>query len=477
MLDSKADSRGHAVVIGGSIAGLCAARVLSDAFSRVTIYERDELPTEPGSRAAVPQDRHLHMLMARGAMEFDSLFPGLLEGMVADGVPMLENRPDCIHLGAAGHVLGTGHTLRDEFTAYVPSRPHLEWQLRTRVRAIDNVTIERRSVSEPRFDRARQRVTGVQLDPLAPDGGEPEFVPADLVVDAAGRGTRLPVWLEQWGYERPYEDVLDIGIHYATHRFRIPDNLIAEKVVVAGASHDQSLGLGMLCYEDGTWVLTTFGVANAKPPRTFPEMVALADEMLPAHFSAALAHAEPLGEPAFHAFPASRWRRYDKLDRFPAGIIPLGDAVASFNPTFGQGMTMTSLQAGHLRRALHGPDEELAATLHRATAKSTFPVWTMNAIGDVTFHHAGRKGRIPWWWRPSGALFDQFLGAAETDPVLAEWFLRRFSLLDSLYMVPPPRVVGRTIAHNMRLWLGERRQAVKQRRRPMATAGAAEQPG
>lgn len=459
------------MVIGGSIAGLCAARVLSDFYSRVTVYERDELPSTPSSRATVPQDRHLHMLMARGAMEFDGLFPGLLKDMVAAGVPMLENRPDCIHLGAAGHVLGTGHTLRDEFTAYVPSRPHLEWQLRERVLGIDNVEIVRRSVAEPHFDRARERVSGVLLDAADAQGGDSaqEFVAADLVVDAAGRGTRLPVWLTQWGYERPREDLLDIGINYATQHFRLPEGLIAEKVVVAGASHDQSLGLGMLCYEGGSWVLTTFGVADAKPPRTFPEMLALAEELLPAHFNTALARAEPLGDPAFHAFPASRWRRYDKLDRFPAGILPLGDAVASFNPTFGQGMTMTSLQAGHLRRALQLPDEEVAAALHKATAKTTFPVWTMNAIGDVTFHHAETKGPFPWWWRPSGALFDQFLGAAETDPVLAEWFLRRFSLLDSLYMVPPPRIIGRTIAHNMRLWLGERRQAAKERR-AVATA-------
>jgi 2-polyprenyl-6-methoxyphenol hydroxylase-like FAD-dependent oxidoreductase len=469
MSDSAASTRNHAVVIGASIAGLCAARVLSDCYDGVTVYERDELPSAPANRATVPQDRHLHMLMARGAIEFDSLFPGLLKDMVAAGVPMLENRPDCIYLGAAGHVLGTGHTLRDEFTAYVPSRPHLEWQLRKRVHDIDNVEIVRRSVAEPRFDRAQQRVTGVLLDPADTGDGEPEFVHADLVVDAAGRGTRLPVWLTQWGYARPTEEVLDIGINYATQQFRIPDGLIAEKVVVAGASHDQSLGLGMLCYEDGTWVLTTFGVANAKPPRTFPEMLALADTLLPAHFTDALTRAEPLGDPAFHAFPASRWRRYDKLDRFPAGIIPFGDAVASFNPTFGQGMTMASLQGGHLRRALQSPESELAAELNRATAKTTYPVWMMNAIGDTTFHHAGSKGPVPWWWRPSGALFDQFLGAAETEPVLAEWFLRRFSLLDSLYMIPPPRIIGRAMAHNMRLWLRERRQATQDRRRAVTT--------
>ena len=402
------------------------------------------------------------MLMARGAIEFDNLFPGLLKDMVAAGVPMLENRPDCIHLGAAGHVLGTGRTLRDAFTAYVPSRPHLEWQLRKRVQDIDNVKIVRRSVREPRFDTARQRVTGVLLD-SGDDAAE--FLAADLVVDAAGRGTRLPLWLTQWGYQAPLEQTVDVGIHYATHQFRIPDGLIAEKVVVAGASHDQSLGLGMLCYE-GTWVLTTFGVANAKPPATFPEMLKLADQLLPRHFIDALAQAEPVGKPAFHAFPVSKWRRYDKLDRFPDGIVPLGDAVASFNPTFGQGMTMTSLQAGHLRRALQspdGPDRNMARLLNRATAKTTFPVWTMNAIGDTTFHHA-QADSVPWWWRPSGALFDQFLGAAETEPVLAEWFLRRFSLLDSLYMVPPPRIIGRAMAHNLRLWTRERREAARERR-------------
>ncbi len=447
--------------------------MLSEFFARVTVFERDELPSTPAHRATVPQDQHLHLLMARGANELEGLFPGLLKDMVAAGVPMLENRPDCIHFGAAGHVLGTGQTLRREFTAYVPSRPHLEWQLRRRIGDIDTIAIVHRGVAQPRFEPARQRVTGVLLDPAGPDAGapaRPEFVAADLVVDAAGRGTRLPVWLTRWGFQRPPEETVDLGISYASQQFRLPDGLIRERVVVAGASHDQSLGLGMLCYEDGTWVLTTFGVARAKPPTTFREMLALADNLLPSHFGAALARAAPIGQPAFHAFPASRWRRYDKLNRFPAGIVPFGDAVASFNPTFGQGMTMTSLQADHLRRALQSADGELAAKLNRATAKTTYPVWLMNAIGDITFHHATAQ-RIPRWWRPVGALFDQFLGAAETDPVLAEWFLRRFSLLDSLAMVPSAPLIGRAIAHNMRLWLHEQRERRALRRPHRAVTG------
>lgn len=450
---TKVSARESAIVIGASIGGLCAARVLSDFYDRVTLFDRDELPSTPANRAAVPQGRHLHLLMPRGAAEFGGLFPGLLDDMVAAGVPILENRPDCIYFGAAGHVLGTGGNLRDTFTAYVPSRPQLEWQIRRRVADIANVEIRQRSVDEPCFDADRQRVTGVLLDS---GGGEPDSVGADLVVDAAGRGSRLPVWLAQWGFQRPREEAVDVGIGYASQHFRIPEGLIRERVVVVGASREQPLGLGMLGYEGGTWVLTTFGVAKIEPPHSFSEMRILAQNLLPAHFAAALEQAEPIGEVAFHRFPASRWRRYDKLDRFPEGIVPFGDAVASFDPTFGQGMTMTSLQAGHLRQALQSPAGNLARNLNRATAKTIYPVWVMNAIGDLTFHHAA--GPTPWWYRPVGNLFDQFLGAAETEPVLAEWFLRRFSLLDSLYMIPSPTLVGRTIRHNMRLWLAERRQ-------------------
>ncbi|MBX7450591.1 oxidoreductase [Mycolicibacterium sp. 3033] len=453
-------TRTHAIVIGASLGGLCAAKVLSERFERVTLVERDDLPDGPANRPAVPQGRHVHLLMARGAKEFDALFPGLLDDMVAAGVPILENRPDCIHFGAAGHVLGTQHTLQDEFTAYVPSRPHLEWQIRRRVLELPNVTLINDSVDEPVFDG--RRVTGVTISGTTVD--------ADLVIDATGRGTRLPVWLEQWGFERPHEDTVDVGIGYATHQVRIPDGLFAEKVVVAGASREQPLGLGMLYYEDGTWGLTTFGIAKVPPPKDFEGMCALADEILPGHVSAALRQGEPIGEPAFHKYPTSRWRRYDKLDRFPEGILPFGDAVASFNPTFGQGMTMTSLQAGHLRRALDDPGESLAATFTTATKKTTWPVWTMNAVGDMVLHRA--EGPMPWWYRPVGSLFDQFLGAAETDPVLAEWFLRRFSLLDNLYMVPSAKLVGRTVRHNMRLWAAEKKARGRRSRETVASAPA-----
>src|ERR1700741_1571079 len=287
----------HAVVIGASVAGLCAGRVLSDFYNQVTLFDRDTLPDHPANRAAVPQGRHVHILMARGAQEFGALVPGLLDDMVAAVVPILEDQPGSIHFGAAGHVLGIPTELEETFTTYVPSRAHLEWQIRRRTACLPNVAIRQGSVTAPQFDAAAQRVTGVVVDLL--DGAAAEFIAADLVVDATGRGSRLPVGLQEWGFERPAEGTVAVGIGYATEQLRIPDGLLEEKVVVAGASREQPLGIGMLFYEDGTWGMTTFGVGKVEPPRDFEQMCAVADVVLPGH-AAAIRKAEPIGEVAFH---------------------------------------------------------------------------------------------------------------------------------------------------------------------------------
>lgn len=445
-------SGNHGAVIGGSIAGLCAARVLSDHFDRVTLFERDALPEQPVNRTAIPQGHHVHLLMARGGQELEALFGGLLEDMAAAGVPVVENQPESIHFTAGGHVLGTGQNLESNFTAYVPSRGQLEWQIRKRVLALPNARIVHKGVAHPHFDSAAARVTGLVLD----DG---DTVPADVVVDASGRGSRLPTWLQEWGFDPPREDSVKVGVTYASHRVRIPEGLMAEKMVLVDADRDLKQGMGMLFHEDGIWTVTAFGVAKTEPPQDFAGVCRLGDTLLPAHVSSALRVGEPVGELKIHRYPTSKWRRYDKLDRFPNGIFPFGDAVVSLNPTFGQGVTMSAIQAGNLRAVLGSDDKSDAnnfvSRLARATAKTTFPVWTMNAVADHAVHSA--QGDRPWWYMPLFGLIDQFIGAAETDPVLAEWFLRRTSLLDSLYLVPPPGLIGRAVRHNMGQWLAERR--------------------
>ena len=303
-------------------------------------------------------------------------------------------------------------------------------------------------------------MTGVLLE----TGDESSAVPADLVVDATGRGTRLPVWLDQWGYGRPGEDTVEVGIGYATHQVHIPDGLIKEKVVVAGASRDKPVGLGMLLYEDGNWGVTTFGTGKVEPPQNFARDVRTGrrDPARTRQRGAPQGRtARRDGVPQVPDQPVAPLRQDD---RFPAGIIPFGDAVVELQPDVRPGHDddvdpggQPARRCSRVRRRRH------RRQLSRATAKTTWPVWMMTAIGDLSLHNA--TGDARWWYKPVGSLFDQFLGAAETDPVLAEWFLRRFSLLDSLYMVPVGTIGrARPIRHNMRLWSVDRRQTQRLRR-------------
>ena len=210
----------HAIVIGASLAGLCAARVLSDFYDRVTIYERDELPDGPDNRTAVPQGRHVHLLMARGAGGIRRTVSrparrhggrGRAEAGEPAGLHPLRRRR--ARAGHQHHAQAGVHRLRAEPTAPGMADP--------RTRAGHPERRPGRTPASPslRYDAREQRVTGVLLDA----GDQSSAVAADLVVDATGRGTRLPVWLEQWGFGRPTEDTVDVGIDYATHRVRIPD--------------------------------------------------------------------------------------------------------------------------------------------------------------------------------------------------------------------------------------------------------------
>jgi 2-polyprenyl-6-methoxyphenol hydroxylase-like FAD-dependent oxidoreductase len=437
----------HAVVIGASIGGLCAARALSDCYRTVSVFDRDTLPASPADRRAVPQGRHLHLLLARGAAELDGLFPGVLDDMADAGVAVLRDDRRQIHLEAAGHVLGIPDQLRQKFSTFVPSRPHLEWQLRRRVADLPNVSIAQRDVRHPTFDTARGRLDGV----LLAAGSTAERVDADLVVDASGRGSRLPVWLREWGFGAPPESGVEVGIRYATQRIRLPLDAFPEKVVVAGVTRRRATGIGMLGYEDGTWVLTAFGVARAEPPADLAGVLELGRRILPPHISAGLEQAEPVRPVAGSRFPTTRWRRYDKLRRFPTGIVPLGDAICSSNPTYAQGMTVAAFEGAELRRCLAAADyrpELLAKRYLRAVAAFMAPWWRTNVMTDRVMHQA--VGRAPLHYRLFGAVSEPFLRAAESDPVLAEDFLRTFSLLERPRMVPTPDTLRRIIVDGRR---------------------------
>lgn len=287
----------HAVVLGASMAGLLAARVLADAYRRVTIVERDPLPESGLDRRGVPQGRHAHGLLPRGAQILEELFPGLLAELVADGVPVLR-APREFRLVLGGHLLCQDGEPGEP--TYVPSRPCLEAHVRDRVRALRNVSIwDRCEVAGLVTTPACDRVTGARV---LPAGGAEQILAADLVVDATGRGGRTPVWLKALGYDPPTEERVPVDVKYASRYLRLPAGALGdEKLVIIGAEPTAPpAGMALFIQEGDRWILTLAGYAGHHPPTDEDGFLAFARAVAPPHIFAALRDAEPLSDIRAH---------------------------------------------------------------------------------------------------------------------------------------------------------------------------------
>jgi len=217
----------HAVVLGASIAGMLAARVLADHFDTVTVVDRDVLGDAPETRRGVPQGRHLHGLLLRGAQALDELFPGFLDEFVADGAACFDGSDlSRLYFCMNGH-LGVRSGSSQKIRAYSASRPFLEYHIRRRLRAMPNIAmLEAHDFVDVTTTAQRDRVTGVVT---ARHGGNGVWqLRADLVVEATGRGARTPVMLERVGYGRPAEDKVTVHLKYSTQLVRLPPDALRE---------------------------------------------------------------------------------------------------------------------------------------------------------------------------------------------------------------------------------------------------------
>ncbi len=440
----------RAVVLGASMGGLLAARVLAEFFDSVAVVERDDLPDHPAVRRGVPQGRHVHVLLARGAQIFDELFPGLLDEMVAHGAPVWDDGElSKLHLSFGGHdVLRSGRVAHEPkaLAIHLPSRPFLECHLRQRLEAMSNVTIlSGHEVVQLTATADRRRVTGVRVVGRN-DSAERELT-ADVVIDAMGRGARTPVLLENLGYGRPVEDHIVMHTNYVSQLLRIPAGTLREMLVDIGPAPDRPAGMFLSGYENDTWMFTVFGMVGHQPPRGLAGMLSFAEEYCPAHLFAAIRAAEPIGDVAHHHMPSSQWRRYDKMSRLPDGLLVCGDAICSFNPIYGQGMTVAALEAVALRECLRRGDTDLARRYFRASAKPIGVAWQMVASLDLAFPAV--VGRRSGWLRVASRLVDWALTASESDPVVAVRFFRVNSLIDSPLRLLHPAFLCRTAAVNM----------------------------
>jgi 2-polyprenyl-6-methoxyphenol hydroxylase-like FAD-dependent oxidoreductase len=457
----------EAVVLGASMGGLLAARVLSDFYRTVTVVERDVLPKGDANRRGVPQGRHIHALWPRGSQILDELFPGFLAELVTDGCTVFDDG-DLSKLCASfgGHQFVRSGTLRHRQprdAAYYPSRPFLEGHLRQRVRAIPNVTLmDGYDVADVISNADRSRVTGALV--RAHEDDEKRALTADLVVDVTGRGSRTPAFLERLGYDRPVEDEVVIRLAYASQLVRIPAGMHQEILVIIGPVPGRPTAMALSAYENSSWMLTAVGMAGREPPADQAGMLRFIEDFTPPHVMAALRCAEPLGEVARYRTPSSRWRRYDKMRRFPAGLLVFGDAICSFNPIYGQGMTVAALQALALDRCLRRGANALAARYFRAAAKPIGVAWQLAVGGDLSLPEV--QGPRPLLMRLTNRYVDRIQAAAETDTLVAERFLRVAGFTEPPASLMHPSVMLRVAAIN---W--QQRRARRQPTHAFASPG------
>ncbi|AWI32815.1 FAD-dependent oxidoreductase [Streptomyces tirandamycinicus] len=408
----------RAVVLGGSMAGLLAARVLADSYDEVLVVERDTVTGTTTARKGVGQGRHVHGLLARGQQILDELFPGFTRDAVAAGIPT----------GDLGELrwFFNGRRLEPGTTGLIcvsATRPVLESRVRERVAALPGVTLlERHDIVGLVADGDRTAVTGVRVQPQE-TGARERTIEADLVVDATGRGSRTPVWLEEFGYERPDEERIRIDLSYTTRRFRLRDEAVLNGDLsinpVSSPSHRRGAFLSRI--EDGLVVVSLTGVLGDSAPADLEGFLEWARTLPVSDIHDVIHDAEPVDDGAVFRYPASRRRRYERLSRFPGGFIVLGDAACSFNPVYGQGMTVAALEALVLRDHLSRGGVDPKAFLADIAGVIEVP-WQFSAGADLGYPEV-EGDRTPEW-AAAGAYMSALHAAAAVDGEVTATFMR-----------------------------------------------------
>jgi len=369
------NSFGDAIVIGGSMAGLLAARVLSDYFKTVTVIERDEPSERPEPRRGVPQGRHAHGLLLRGQDTICRLFPDIRAQLLAAGATQVNMGRDIkwFHFGVWKCRY---HSALDFISA---SRPLIEWTIAERVRCLPNVKMMHGwSVNDVIYDG--HRVSGVRMH-RRDDREATQRLHADLVIDASGRGSQIPQMLRSLGFERPEESAVRIDVGYSTCTFRTPAAARDWKMLYVVAQPPAKRGALILPMEGNRWMCTVVGMHGDHPPTDLAGYLAFAKSLPVPDIYEALRNAEPLTEPVRYGFTAGLRRHYEKLRRFPAGLLVLGDALCSFNPVYGQGMSAASMYADALQRCLQ---ERVAIG------------WSLTDLWRPFFRDVARAADQPW---------------------------------------------------------------------------------
>ncbi len=436
----------HAVVIGASMAGLLAARVLSEHFDQVTIIERDQLSEQVEPRKGVPQGQHVHILLMKGETILRELFPALYETFAQDGaVPLTSADVQWYDFG-----VWKAHS-PDPIKAYCGSRPFLEQYVRrflatrANVRFIDGCEVNRLCTNED-----HKRITGVSLVHRGTERHE-ENLAADLVVDASGRGSRAPQWLMSLGYGRVEETSVKVDVGYATRIYRRPSHLPLDwklLIIYPTPPYEKRSGL-VFPIEDDCWMVSLAGRLRDYPPADEAGFLEYARSLPDPSLYEAIKEAEPVTPIVTYKYAVNRWRHYERIARLPEGFVILGDAVCSFNPVYGQGMSVAALEAKVLDVCLRdqqrqGTRNDLAGfpqQFQQAIVKVVKVPW-MLATGE-DFRYPETEGK-----RPLGMnlLVNELTGS---NPMVAGLFYQVLHLLKPPTVLFSPRVVWAVLSKEL----------------------------
>ncbi len=371
----------HALVIGGSMAGLLAARVLADYFDKVTIIDRDRFPEKPSPRKGVPQSGHAHVLLLRGQGILEELFPGLGSELDAAGAPFLDWISDCQMLG----MKGWEPRFPSGLVTRTCSRMLLEWTVRQRLANYSNVEfLQESSVTELLSNTERNTVTGIRIK--SNHESETEEIFANLVIDASGRHSNATKWLQALGYSAPQETIVNSFLGYASRIYQQPTTYQTgwKGLIIWQKPPDGTKGGMIYPVEGNRWIVTLAGVGKDYPPTDEAGFLEFARQMRSPALYEAIKNAQPLSDIYGYRATENLFRHYEKLAKWPENFCIIGDAVCAFNPIYGQGMTVCALSALTLQKCLEKGYQTIGFSQHfqRELVKVYDTPWMMATSED-----------------------------------------------------------------------------------------------
>jgi len=387
------DAFDHAIVIGSSIAGLTAAHILTNHFAQVTVIERDHLPDNSEFRHGVPQARHAHTLKPRGQMILEKQFPGLSAELVAKGAISINPKREIAYFESGGwHSPSYPSTVKTAAS----SRPLLDSTIYHRLAESSHVNfLQKHEVTGLSFDERQGVVTGVRLHNRVEPQAKDSELQANLVVDASGRGSHAPQWLESLGYAPPQESVINAFPGYETRIYRQPHHFNHDwksLYIMPEPPHNTRGGV-IIPIEDDRWYVSLVGMAHDYPPGDEEGFMAFARSLPSQQLYEAIKDAEPLSKPYGFRNTEDRLRHYDKLSRYLEGFLVFGDAVYTLNPIYALGMTLATMGSLVLDRCIQAVRAAsditgLAQTFQKQLSKIVMGSWKMVTKEDLRWPNA-----------------------------------------------------------------------------------------